>query len=82
MTYTWIVKFPKRHEEIPWQLDDEVANHKWVMVEEARDWYADDARRYNKAFKSDGDVRDDGPDAGDFCHETVRLLYEAGLASI
>ncbi|KAL9178909.1 hypothetical protein ACHAXT_011882 [Thalassiosira profunda] len=82
LTFTWIVKFPKRHDEIPWQVDDEVANHRWLDLAEVRAWYAEDGKRYNKAFESDGDVTDDGPDVGDFCHETVRLLYEAGLSSI
>ncbi|KAL7536753.1 hypothetical protein ACHAXR_012472 [Thalassiosira sp. AJA248-18] len=84
LTFLFSVQFPKMHEEIEleWKLDDEVADHRWMSLEGVRTWISDDATINNKVFKSDGGVRDDGPDEGDFCHGTVRSLHQAGLKSM
>lgn len=82
MQYLWIVQFPKKHNEIQWKLDDEVADHKWIGLEEVKTWLADDATKHNQVFKSESGIPDDGPDVGDFCHKTVRVLYEAGLKGV
>lgn len=76
------MQFPKKHSEINWKLDDEVADHKWISLKEVQNWMSNDAVIHNNVFKSNGDVKDDGPDEGDFCHRTIRSLYEAGLKSI
>ena len=91
LTYLWLVQFPIKHTEIYWQLDDEVANSKWLSLDEVGSWLSADARRgggvvgarsnntsVTGASSLDG-VRDDGPDEGEFCHKTIRSLYEAGL---
>ncbi|KAL7528998.1 hypothetical protein ACHAWF_002800 [Thalassiosira exigua] len=85
LTYLWLVKFPKRHTEIEWQLDDEVAAHKWIRLAKFRSWMSDDAQKDSKKYsfvRNKGGVSDDGPDEGDFCHRTIRSLYEVGLAAM
>lgn len=81
LTYLWSVLFPKGHDEIPWKLDDEVANHKWMGLDEVAEWLSDDKQSGKKLFASTADDND-GPDQGDFCHDTIRSLYEAGLATM
>jgi len=90
LTYLWIVRFPKRHEEIDWTLDEEVEDVKWVGLEEARRWLSSDAMANDgdgdvgggSSDSSGGEEEDDGPDVGDFCHETIRSLYEVGLMNM
>ena len=65
LTYLWIVMFPKRHKDTHLQLDNEVADHKWVSLDEVVGWLSEDATKDNKVFKSDGSMKDDGPDEGD-----------------
>ena len=98
LTYLWYAIFPENHDEISWRLDDEVADHRWVSLEDARTWLSNDAAGEDAGGEgearqrlpdvgggatraNDGDG-DDGPDAGDFCHGTIRSLYEAGLGDI
>lgn len=86
LTYLWWVRFPRRHEEISWRLDDEVADHRWMGLDEVRSWLADDAAKGAQGLESggvgEGGVRDDGPDERDFCHGTIRAIYEAGLRGL
>ena len=83
ITYLWLVTFPKPHGEIHSMVfDDEVANHKWISLEKVRSWLSEDATKDNKVFRSDVGVLDDGPDEGDFCHRTIRSLYEVGLPTM
>ena len=82
LTYLWIVMFPKRHKDTHLQLDNEVADHKWVSLDEVAGWLSEDATKDNKVFKSEGGVKDDGPDEGEFCHRTICLLYEVGLMNM
>ena len=72
LTYLWIAEFSKKHEEIRWQLDDEVANHKWISLDEARLWLSDDATKYGEVFKIEGSAEDDGPNEGNCCRPYVR----------
>ena len=81
LTYLWMVHFPKRHEQITWNLDHEVVNHKWMSLDDVEQWLSDDAKKDTKIYTSAGGVEDDGPDIGDFCHRTIRSLYEAGLTN-
>jgi len=98
LTYLWIVQFPKRHEDMDWLLDDEVEDFKWVGLEEAGRWLSIDAMANDGddgGSSDDGDdggsrgssgssgvEEDDGPDVGDFCHESIRSLYEVGLMNM
>ena len=74
-------------------LDAEVADHKWMNLIEASVWLANDAakmimvdsnKNHNSININNNNVNDedDGPDMGDFCHSTIRSLYEVGLNSI
>ena len=74
-------------------LDAEVADHKWMNLIEASVWLANDAakmimvdsnKNHNNNNNNNNNVNeeDDGPDMGDFCHSTIRSLYEVGLNSI
>ncbi|KAL3817475.1 hypothetical protein ACHAXA_001482 [Cyclostephanos tholiformis] len=81
LTYLWYVTFPKRHDEIPLRLDDEVADHVWMRLDDAREWISNDSIEGGDVVNRDDDD-DDGPDRGDFCHGTIRSLYEAGLENI
>lgn len=71
-------------------LDAEVADYKWMNLIQAIEWLANDAKHMimvdsNKNHHEnigDEDDDDDGPDIGDFCHSTIRSLYEVGLNSI
>lgn len=69
-------------------LDAEVADHKWMNLIEASVWLANDAAKMimvdsNKNHNNNNvNEEDDGPDMGDFCHSTIRSLYEVGLNSI
>ena len=68
-------------------LDAEVADHKWMNLIEASVWLANDAAKMimvdsNKNHNNNVNEEDDGPDMGDFCHSTIRSLYEVGLNSI
>jgi isopentenyldiphosphate isomerase len=83
VTYLWLARLPKRHEEIHIKLDEEVADHKWISLTEFSNWIEADAARDNddkevKQHPLDG-IRDDGPPNGDFCHHTIRSLYAKGL---
>eukprot|EP00581_Thalassiosira_minuscula_P013802 CAMPEP_0183732532 /NCGR_PEP_ID=MMETSP0737-20130205/38659_1 /TAXON_ID=385413 /ORGANISM="Thalassiosira miniscula, Strain CCMP1093" /LENGTH=320 /DNA_ID=CAMNT_0025965561 /DNA_START=15 /DNA_END=977 /DNA_ORIENTATION=- len=95
LTYLWVVNFPKKHAEIDWKFDDEVADHKWVTLEEAASWLSGDGRNGKEDGEAKGgtgsdsakeygsdwkEVKDDGPDEGEFCHHTIRSLYEVGLS--
>ena len=86
LTYLWVVQFPKNYYEISWQLDDEVADHKWISLDEVGTWLSQDARKgvNNTGISSGGGSLhdDDGPDEGDFCHKTIRSLYEKGLENM
>ena len=87
LTYLWLVQFQNMYQDIDMILDDEVANYKWISVDEVGTWLAEDRRRQNNNTISMEDAylssikgeRDDGPDTGDFCHKTIISLYEAGL---
>lgn len=89
LTYLWLVRLPRRHYEIRIQLDHEVADHKWISLDEFSDWIEADARRddeenidFDKKEVNEGNERDDGPPSGDFCHHTIRSLYSAGLENL
>lgn len=86
LTYLWMVQFPRGHGEIPWRLDDEVADHRWVKLDDVASWLSEDATKHKNKFeggdKTGSGARDDGPDEGDFCHGTIRVLYEAGLMNM
>ncbi len=106
LTYLWYAIFPENHDEIAWHLDDEVADHRWVSMEDAWTWLSNDATGDAEGAQQQRDVggeatravdgddggggdggaeeeeEDDGPDTGDFCHGTIRSLYQAGLANI
>jgi hypothetical protein len=77
------------------QLDAEVADYKWMNIIEASEWLANDdaakmimvdsSNKNNNSNNNNVNVNndeDDGPDMGDFCHGTIRSLYEVGLNSI
>jgi len=78
------------YQDIEMTLDDEVANYKWISVDEVGNWLTEDSRRQNNNTISMEDAylssikgeRDDGPDTGDFCHKTIITLYEAGLVNM
>ena len=76
--------FPKKYYEISWQLDDEVADHKWISLDEVGTWLSQGKGINNTGVSSDGRSLhdDDGPDEGDFCHQTIRSLYEKGLENM
>ena len=38
LTYLWLVQLPKPQEEIHWKLDEEVADHKWITMDEFESW--------------------------------------------
>ena len=84
LTYLWLARLPKRHEEIEIRLDDEVADHKWISLDEFSDWIEDDAKGDIESVGTlykDG-YKDDGPPSGDFCHPTIRSLYAKGLDNL
>ena len=88
LTYLWLARLPKRHDEIQIKLDDEVADHKWISLEEFSDWIEADAREdaarveeFN-TLQHNGGKKDDGPPSGDFCHHTIRSLYAKGLDNL
>ena len=80
VTYLWLARLPKRHDEIQIKLDHEVADHKWISLEEFSEWIEADGRDNNdkeeevNRLQQNG-IRDDGPPEGDFCHHTIRSLY-------
>lgn len=105
LTYLWLVYFPKKEELMSWKLDEEVANSKWISLEDVATWLSNDAANVARSRSSsyegdeinnessgggakiggeDGKDYDDGdgPDRGDFCHETIRSLYEVALAKM
>ena len=88
VTYLWLARLPKPFNEIQIKLDDEVADHKWISLEEFSDWIEDDARNYDKEEKefkrlqNQQGEKDDGPPSGDFCHHTIRSLYAKGLDNL
>lgn len=88
LTYLWLARLPKRHDEIQIKLDDEVADHKWISLEEFSDWIEADARDHDKEEEEEHNLRhhgrknDDGPPSGDFCHHTIRSLYAKGLENL
>ena len=90
LTYLWLVQFHNMYQDIDMILDEEVANYKWISVDEVGTWLAEDRRRQNNNTISMEDAylssikgeRDDGPDTGDFCHKTIMSLYEAGLVNM
>mmetsp|Transcript_19196 Transcript_19196/g.31526 ORF Transcript_19196/g.31526 Transcript_19196/m.31526 type:complete len:295 (+) Transcript_19196:43-927(+) len=88
LTYLWLARLPKPFDEIQITLDDEVADHKWISLEEFSDWIEDDARNYDKEEEKSKTLqihegqKDDGPPSGDFCHHTIRSLYAKGLDNL
>lgn len=95
LTYMGSVKFPKRHSEIEWHLDEEVADRRWMSLDDVAEWLSNDVRKMGKdeskqntgndalvEMETVKDNDDEGPDWGDFCHGTVRSLYEVGLRNI
>ncbi len=98
LTYLWLVYFPKKEELISWKLDEEVADSKWVSLEDVASWLSNDDANVVARGRSSGNshvgsdqanegnsgptVVDDGPDQGDFCHDTIRSLYEVALAKM
>jgi len=90
LTYLWLARLPKRHDEIQIKLDDEVADHKWISLEEFSDWVEADARGDIKTYEEEMNIlqqhherqKDDGPPSGDFCHHTIRSLYAKGLDNL
>lgn len=80
LTYAWLVKLSKRHEDIPWKLDHEVADKKWITLDEFDKWLTSDEK--NDVIMNDGDEADDGPPNGDFCHRTIRSLLMLGIKRI
>ena len=90
LTYMWYASFPKDHNEIDWQLDGEVADHKWMSLDDAAEWLLNDAKTTDndsEGVRNTGEgllggVGNDGPDRGDFCHMTIRSLYAVGLRNI
>ncbi|KAL7471013.1 hypothetical protein ACHAXS_013528 [Conticribra weissflogii] len=87
VTYLWLVHLHKPREEIEWTLDEEVADHKWISLGEFEEWLSDDEEEMRSSEAEFGDgavdgVKDDGPPHGDFCHWTIRTLYQAGLKGL
>mmetsp|Transcript_2152 Transcript_2152/g.4534 ORF Transcript_2152/g.4534 Transcript_2152/m.4534 type:complete len:369 (+) Transcript_2152:352-1458(+) len=87
ITYLWLGQLHKRYEEIEWRLDEEVADHKWISVGAFEDWLSNDEEEMRSSEAEFGDgtvdgVKDDGPAQGDFCHWTIRTLYQAGLKGL
>lgn len=87
-TYLWLVQLrTANHADVAWKFDDEVADHKWITMDEFEAWLAEDRRGYGNG--SDDDRRrfadedlggmDDGASKGDFCHDTIRSLYQVLL---
>lgn len=84
LTYLWLARLPKPHDEIQIKLDDEVADHKWISLEEFSDWVEADARGDMMIYEEEHHEgqKDDGPPNGDFCHHTIRSLYAKGLDNL
>ena len=98
LTYLWLVNIPKKEELISWKLDEEVANSKWISLQDIASWLSNDAANVARssvggdtdnegsssggATGSENGKDDDGPDQGDFCHVTIRALYETALAKM
>jgi hypothetical protein len=62
LTYMWYATFPLHHDRITWRLDDEVADHVWMKLDDAWGWLSNDAYRdggddatYAAATNSDGE---------------------------
>lgn len=41
-----------------------VINHKWITLDEYKEWLSDDANRYNGVFNSEEGIADDGARRG------------------
>lgn len=89
LTYLWLARLPKRHDEIQIKLDHEVADHKWISLEEFENWVEADAHGDLMTYEEEmfilehnGELNDDGPPSGDFCHHTIRSLYAKGLDNL
>lgn len=81
LTYLWLVKLPKRQQEIDWRLDHEVADKKWITLELFDHWLqADEAN--DSTVNESNEEDDDGPPVGDFCHRTIRSLLRLGIARL
>ncbi|KAL7486926.1 hypothetical protein ACHAW6_012532 [Cyclotella cf. meneghiniana] len=77
LTYLWLVKLPQAQEEVSWNLDHEVANHKWIALDDLDAWLREDSR--NDGPIDVGIKEDDGPPNGAFCHYTIRSLLRTGI---
>uniref|UniRef100_A0A7S4IX81 Nudix hydrolase domain-containing protein n=1 Tax=Odontella aurita TaxID=265563 RepID=A0A7S4IX81_9STRA len=64
LTYLWEVRLKKDHEVVHLELDEEVADHRWVSLGTFKKWLEDDGA--DDVFK-------------DFCHETIAILLQQGL---
>lgn len=78
LTYLLLVKLPRRQEDIKWKLDNEVANHKWITLSEMETWLKGDSK-YDEPIGQWKETSDDGPANGEFCHRTIRTLYQLGV---
>lgn len=79
LTYLWLVKLPSRQEDLDWKLDHEVADKKWITLDEFDQWLGEDEK--NDATNETNE-EDDGPPNGDFCHQTIRALLRLGIEQI
>ncbi|KAL3786928.1 hypothetical protein HJC23_013263 [Cyclotella cryptica] len=77
LTYLWLVKLNQAQEEVRWTLDHEVADHKWITLDELDVWLREDTK--NDEHFDDGNKEDDGPPNGAFCHYTIRSLLRTGI---
>merc|ERR1719221_437659 len=86
LTYLWRVEFAEpKIQNIPLHFDHEVAAHKWISIENFSRMLLNDTQKVKKLsrqWKQEEGVKDSGPDVGDFCHQTITSLYEAGLEQL
>lgn len=67
LTYLWEVRLNKRYEGVHLDLDDEVAEHRWVPLDKFKRWIDEDS--------ADGLLKD-------FCHETITVLLQKGFEGL
>ena len=69
VTYIWLVELGLSAEEMEndiLQLDEEVYEHKWMLLDEAEKWVKDDMAEVREGGKLDN-----------FCHDTMGSLMQA-----
>ncbi len=64
LTYMWYVTFPLHRDAIEWRLDDEVADHVWMKLEDAWRWLTEDAAWDGGRDDSTSTIESDGAGGG------------------